>query len=56
VQAQFRRAAYWRQLGFPNCKAATAAPLEKRGLIRQLEGTRGLQQPSLTPRADRANK
>jgi hypothetical protein len=42
------RSAYWRQLGFPNCKAATAARMEKRRLRQQLEGVEGLQRTSLT--------
>jgi hypothetical protein len=46
--AGLRRAAFWRQLGFPNCALATAARMEKRRQRKQLEELEALQQPALT--------
>jgi hypothetical protein len=43
------RAAFWRQLGFPNYALATAARMEKRRQRKLLEELEAPQQPSLTP-------
>jgi hypothetical protein len=43
-----RRAAFWRQLGFPNCALATAARMKKRRQRKRFEELEALQQPSLT--------
>jgi hypothetical protein len=42
------RAAFWRQLGFPNCALATAARMEKRRQRKQLEELDALQRTSLS--------
>jgi hypothetical protein len=42
------RAAFWRQLGFPNCALATAARMEKRRQRKLLEEFGALQQTSST--------
>src|SRR6516162_9513285 len=43
--AGLRRAAFWRQLGFPNCALATKARMEKRRQRKQFEELEALQQP-----------
>ena len=46
--AGLNRAAYWRELGFPNLKRATAARMEKRRQRKMLAELKPLQQTSLT--------